>query len=114
VVVKVTADKTTMQAAGSQKEAFSTGIGDAQVFLSKTYHRSGQSTARTVLVSFFYTTNMTMPANPPSSPSAGGEAAGPSTGQEKAAHESARPQVVHVVAHLRKALVVVARWPARP
>jgi hypothetical protein len=93
VVVKVTADKTTMQVAGAEKEASSTGIGDAQVFLSRTYHRSGQSTARTVLVSFFYS-NMTKPANPPS-PMAGGEAASPSTGQKEAAHESARPQVVH-------------------
>jgi hypothetical protein len=45
------------------------------------------------LVSFFYS-DMTKPANPPLS-RAGGEAAGPSTGQEEAAHESARPQVVH-------------------
>jgi hypothetical protein len=75
-----------------KKEASSTGIGDAQLFLSKTYHRSGQSTARTVLVSFFYS-DMTKPPNPPSS-MAGSEAAGPSTGQEAAAHESARPQVV--------------------
>jgi hypothetical protein len=88
VVVKVTADKTTMQVAGAEKEASSTGIGDAQVFLSKTYHRSGQSTARLIY------TDMTKPANPPST-RAGGEAADPSTGQEEAAHESARPQVVH-------------------
>lgn len=54
VVMKLTVDKTTLHVAGAGAEAKLFDIGDAQVFLSGMFHRSGDATVRTVLVSFFY------------------------------------------------------------
>lgn len=61
VVVMLTADKATMHVAGAAKEAASNVLGDAHLLMSQTFHRSGESTPRTVLASFFYKTKKTAP-----------------------------------------------------
>jgi len=54
VVVKLTADPTSMYVANAQETALSTDVGEAHLLLSAQFHRSGRSTARTVLATFFY------------------------------------------------------------
>lgn len=58
VVVKLTSDPTTMFVADANESAYSEDVGEAQLLLSGQFHRSGRSTARTVLATFFY-------SNPP-------------------------------------------------
>jgi len=53
-VVKLTADESSLHVAGAAAPAVFKEIGDAHVLLSRMYHRSGASTARTVLAVFFY------------------------------------------------------------
>jgi hypothetical protein len=60
VVLKLSADKTTLHIAGAECETELNLVGDAAVFLSMMYHRSGKATVRSVLASFFYKTQKTL------------------------------------------------------
>eukprot|EP00962_Isochrysis_galbana_P030177 scaffold9764_cov150-Isochrysis_galbana.AAC.1 len=55
VVVQLTADESSRHVAGAESEASTAAVaGEAHVVLCNSYHRSGRSTARTVLAVFFY------------------------------------------------------------
>jgi len=54
VVVQLTADESSRHVAGAESEAITAAVGEAHVVLCNSYHRSGRSTARTVLAVFFY------------------------------------------------------------
>jgi hypothetical protein len=72
-----------MHVAGAEKEAVIDRVGNAQLFLSQMYHRSGESTLNTVHVTFFYIEVETTPA----------------AGEETSAAEAEDPVEVRVYIH---------------